>query len=72
MRIQVRVTPGARRERVEKEGERYLIAVREPAERGEANDRIRAILAREFGVPISRVRFRTGMRSPNKTFELES
>lgn len=70
MRIRVQVAPDSRRERVEKTEVGYRISVREPAERGEANDRVRAILARELGVPVSQVRFVTGMRSPNKTFEV--
>lgn len=72
MLVRVRVTPGARREKMEKTTDGFAIAVREKAERNEANERVRAILAREFGVPLSAVRMKTGARSPAKTFEIEA
>lgn len=72
MLVKVKVTSGARREKVEKGKTGFTISVREPAERNEANDRVRAILAREFKVPVSAVRFVSGARSPGKTFSISS
>lgn len=70
MLVKVRVRPGARREKVEKTAQGFSIAVREKAERNEANERVRAILAREYGVPVSAVRMKTGAHSPVKSFSI--
>jgi len=68
--VRVRVTAGARREKIEKTKDGFVIAVREKAERNEANERVRAILAREFGVPPKAVRLERGARSPGKIFRI--
>ncbi len=69
MYIRVHAVPGARKERVTREGEGvYTIAVKEPAERNMANTRIREILAAEHGVSAKEVKILTGHRSPSKVF----
>lgn len=71
MRIRVKVTPGARRERVEETKSQTLaISVREKAERGEANERVLALVARHACVPRSRVRLISGRTGRNKTIEV--
>lgn len=71
MRVRVRVHPGARRERMEeiKPGV-FEVAVREEAERNEANERVRTLLARHFHVTLRAVRLVSGRRSSSKSFEI--
>lgn len=71
MRIRVHVSPGARRERLE-ESKRgiFTIAVREKAKGGEANNRVRELLAFHFGVALTQVRFISGAYSERKSFEI--
>ncbi|MEK7509898.1 MAG: DUF167 domain-containing protein [Patescibacteria group bacterium] len=69
--IRVRVTPGARRERFEKRAENeFSAAVKERAERNEANARVQELVAEHFSVPITSVRFLAGVRGRTKTFEI--
>ena len=71
MRVRVRVTPGARREKCEEtEPGTLIITVKEPAAQNAANARVRELLARHFHVPEEKVRMRTGARSGNKTFDV--
>lgn len=71
MLVTVRVTPKARREKFEQSKEGYFVAaVKEKAERNEANDRVQRLLAMHFNVPLTNVRFLTGQRSRKKTFEV--
>lgn len=72
MLVTIRVTPSARREKVEKTARGFTIAVREDAQDNRANDRVREIVARELGVPISTVRMVKGHHSPVKTFAIET
>lgn len=71
MHVRVKVTPDARREKMEelKTGV-FVIAVKEPAEQNRANARVRELLARHFHVPVEKVRMRTGARSGSKTFDV--
>lgn len=71
MRIRVRVTPNAKKEKFEQRGElEFTAAVRARAERNEANDRVQTLVARHFNVPLTHVRFLTGARSKSKLFEV--
>jgi len=71
MKVRVRVTPNAKREKFEKKGENeYTAAVKERPERSEANQRIQTLVARYFNVPLTSVRFLTGMRAKTKLFEV--
>lgn len=65
--IIVRVAPGERRERLQKQspGE-WLVSVKEPAEGGRANARVREMVAREFGVPLHAVHIEAGYHSQKK------
>ncbi|MCX6788177.1 MAG: DUF167 domain-containing protein [Candidatus Kaiserbacteria bacterium] len=66
MYIKVFVTPGARKEKVEKKGEIFLIAVKEPALGNHANDRVREIIAERLEVAVGKVCILTGHRSRGK------
>ena len=69
--VRVQALPDASREKVEELGEhRYKISVREPAQGGAANARIRALLALRYQVPATQVQMRTGARSPGKTYSV--
>ena len=71
MQIRITVTPGARKEKVEKKEENvFYMSVREKAERGEANARVREIVAEWYSVPVSRTRLVKGHRSPNKVISI--
>lgn len=71
MEIHAIVTPGARKEKVVRTEEgKFTIAVREPAERNEANARVREILADAFRVPMSKVRMLRGVRSRKKVYKV--
>jgi len=71
MQISVRVTPKARKECFEetKQGE-FTASVKERAERNEANDRVQWLVARHFNVPLTNVRFLTGVRGKKKVFDV--
>ena len=71
MLIRVRVIPNSRREHFEKiTDSEFTAAVKERPKRGEVNDRVQQLVARHFNLPVTSVRFRTGMRGRNKTFEV--
>ena len=65
--IRVRVRAGARVESVERVADdQFRIAVKERAEQGRANERVRVLLAVYCKVPIQTVRIVRGHRTPNK------
>ena len=71
-RLNVRVQPGASRERIVGWlGVTLKVAVLAPPERGKANKAVEALLARELGVPKSAVRVIAGGVSRDKIVELE-
>ena len=71
MRIRVKVRPAARKERLLETASGVLeIDVKEPAQGNAANDRVRALIAGHLRVPVKSVRFVTGMRGKNKTFDV--
>ena len=67
--IRVRATAGARREMVVCEGDDvFEIAVKEKAEQGRANARIRELLAGHLGIAVSDLRLVSGAHRPVKRF----
>ena len=73
MYVRVHVVPDARREAFHKEGkDTWRIAVKEPAERNLANERVRTLIAREHGVPLSNVRILTGHTSRTKLLSVNT
>lgn len=71
MYVRVRVKAGTRRELVTKVSQtEWLMAVREPAERNLANERIREILAGAYGARPEDIRLVTGHHSPTKIFSV--
>lgn len=67
MYIKVRVTDGAKKEKVEKKSEdHYIISVKEKAERNMANNRICEIIATLESISIKSVRIINGHHSSSK------
>ena len=71
MRLQVRVTPRARRPGIESHADGTLVVrVTAPAEGGQANEAVRDALAEHFGVPKRSVTIRQGLASRRKVIEI--
>ncbi len=65
--LRVRVAPGASRERiVGPHGDALKVAVAAPPERGRANERVVALLAAAFELPVARLAVVAGATSRNK------
>jgi uncharacterized protein YggU (UPF0235/DUF167 family) len=71
MQVKVRVTPNASKERFKQVSDfEFNAAIRERPERNEANSRVQQLVARHYNVPVTSVRFLTGMRTRKKLFEI--
>lgn len=71
MEIRLKVVPGASREGVEegKDG-RFVVRVDAKARHGEANGRVRELLAGYFRVSLDSVRITRGTTTPGKTVRI--
>jgi uncharacterized protein (TIGR00251 family) len=70
MKIRVKVTPNSKTEGVTREGDIFLVRVKELAKEGKANRAVIRVLAEYFGIPPSRVAILSGFASRNKTIEI--
>jgi uncharacterized protein (TIGR00251 family) len=70
VKIQVNVKPNSKTEEVSREGNSLVIKVKEPPKEGKANQAVIRLLARHFGVPQSRIKITSGIRSKNKVIEV--
>ena len=70
MKIQVKVKPNSRTEELSREGDSFIIKVKEPPKEGKANQAVIKLLAEHFSVPQSQVRILSGFRSRNKVIEV--
>jgi len=70
MKIQVNVKPNSKTEELSREGDSFVIKVKEPPKEGKANQAVIKLLAEHFGVPQSQVRILSGFRSRNKIIEV--
>jgi uncharacterized protein (TIGR00251 family) len=70
MKIQVKVKPGSKTEGLSREGDSFIIKVKEPPKEGKANQAVIKLLAEHFGVPQSQVRILSGFRSRSKVVEV--
>jgi uncharacterized protein YggU (UPF0235/DUF167 family) len=68
--IRVRAKTKARAETILEERDTFYIAVKEKAERGEANARIRQVLAERLHCNPKQLRLVKGGTSPSKTYLL--
>lgn len=71
MYVRVRVFPDNKKEIITKVGEnRFEVRVKEPAERNLANNRVKILIASEYGVTEKQVRIVTGHHSPVKVLDI--
>ena len=70
MKIQVKVKPGSKTEELSREGDSFIVKVKEPPKEGRANQAVIKLLAQHFGVPQSQVRIISGFRNKNKVIEV--
>lgn len=68
--LHIKVKPSSGRPGVEENGSEYLVRVKAPARRGEANLEARKLLARHFGVGLSAVTITRGGRAKEKTISI--
>jgi hypothetical protein len=72
MYLRVHVSPSAKREFILQKTEDLLdIGVREPAERGLANERVRELVAGHLKAPISAVRLISGHTGRSKLYSIQ-
>ena len=70
MKIRVKVIPNSKVEKVIKEGDGFLVRVKEPAKEGKANRAVIKLLAEHFGVSQRQVIISSGFGSRNKVIEV--
>lgn len=70
MKISVKVTPNSKAEAVTKEGDTFLVRVKEPAKEGKANRAVIKLLADYFGVQQRQVTISGGFGSRNKVVDI--
>jgi uncharacterized protein YggU (UPF0235/DUF167 family) len=72
MLIKVKVYPGSDENMIIRKSEdSYITKVREKAEAGQANQRVKALLIEYFKVPPKAIRLLKGGKKPNKIFEID-
>lgn len=73
MKIFIRVKANKKKDKVEKiEGIDYEVWVKAPAKEGKANAAVIKILAQHFGVAKSKVKIISGLKSKQKTIEINN
>jgi uncharacterized protein (TIGR00251 family) len=70
VKIRVKVIPNSKVEGVIKEGDGFLVRVKEPAKEGKANRAVVRLLAGHFGVSQRQVVISSGFKSRNKVIEV--
>lgn len=70
MKIQVKVKPNSSTEELSREGDSFMVKVKEPPQEGRANQAVIRLLAEHFGVPQSQIKILSGFRSRNKVIEV--
>ena len=72
-RIAVIVKPNARKPEIVKIApDEYRIAVREPAQKGQANEAVINLIAEHLGIPKSKLRILRGVSSRQKLIEIST
>ena len=73
MYIKVKVTPDAKKEKLEQKSEElFEVSVRQKAKQNMANERVRELLARHFGIIKADVRIISGHKSPSKIISIDN
>lgn len=71
MYVKVHVYAGMKKEQVTKiKDGTYEIVTKAPAERNLANEKVREVIAREYGVSVKAVRIVSGHHNPSKLLEV--
>ncbi|MCJ7655996.1 MAG: DUF167 domain-containing protein [Dehalococcoidia bacterium] len=70
MKIRVKVIPNSKVEGVVREGDGFLVRVKEPAKEGKANRAVIKLLAAYFKAPQRQVVISSGFGSRNKVIEV--
>jgi uncharacterized protein (TIGR00251 family) len=70
MKISVKVFPNSKTEEVVKEGDRFLVRVKEPTKEGKANRAVVRLLAEHFGVSQGSVIIVSGFKNRNKVVNI--
>ena len=70
MKVRIRVMPNSRTDEVIKEGDWFLVKVKEPPKEGKANRAVIKLLARYFNAPQDAVSVSSGFKSRNKVIEV--
>jgi uncharacterized protein (TIGR00251 family) len=70
MKIKVKATPNSKTEAVNREGDIFIVRVKEPPREGKANKAVIRVLAKYFGVTPRQVAILNGFTSRYKTVEI--
>jgi len=70
MKIELKVIPGAKKNCLKKEGDRYKAYITAPASDGKANKALVDLLSDEFGVPKRGIEIIKGLKSRHKTISI--
>lgn len=70
MKISIKVKTRAKSAKIEKNGEEYVIYVKEEPIENKANMAIIKLLAKYFGIPKSHISIYTGLKSKRKIIEI--
>ena len=72
MRIGVKVMPHSPKEEMTKQGDVYIVRIREAPVEGKANEAVIRLVAERFRVPKSDVKIVSGLTSRNKIMEIRT
>jgi uncharacterized protein (TIGR00251 family) len=72
MRIGVKVMPHSPKEEMTKQGDVYIVRIREAPVEGKANEAVIRLVAERFRVPKSAVKIVSGLTSRNKIMEIRT
>ncbi|MFW6357882.1 MAG: DUF167 domain-containing protein [Chroococcales cyanobacterium] len=73
MKIQVKVKPNSRRQKIEQaEDGTLIIRLKSPPVDGKANKELIQLLAKRFSVAKSQVQIKSGLSSKNKLIEIDA
>ncbi len=71
MLIKVKVSVESKKDQIiKKSDDSYLVSVKEKAERGQANQKVKEILASYFKVASKKIKLVKGGKKPGKIFEI--
>ncbi len=72
MFIKVKTHPLSKKEEIIKKNEdSFEIKIKEKAERGEANKKVKELLSKHFNIPLGKVALRKGAKQKNKIFDIK-